>query len=130
MEKSHIPMILTFSLPYPFWYNPQCFLEILPLPHFSENLFPPFKKRMRLGGEKRTLCILLKVYFIIFDYFLCYSRRILILFECFYCYQPFPIWFLRKFSELLFLWPNKTEGSKAIEQEYKTHGNFSNYVNL
>ena len=103
MKKSHLSITLAFPLPSPFWFPQHILLKIAPTNQFFGNFISLLEKRFGTERGYRTMCIHLQVS-TIFNSFCVFLL----------------IWILQKYSELPFLWPNKTEDKQYVPSYHWT----------
>ena len=96
IKKFHPSYDLCISSSLTFQLSKKIFLKIAALTKVFRNFISSSKNCVRVW---KTMCICVKLYVTIFEYFWCSCWSLLMFFECFYCCWPCLMWFFVTISQ-------------------------------
>ena len=96
IKKFHPSYDLYISSSLTFQLSKKIFLKIASPTKVFRNFISSLKNCVRVW---ETMCICVKLYVTIFEYFWCSCWSLLMFFECFYCCWPCLVWFFVTISQ-------------------------------
>ena len=134
IKKFHPPYDICISSCFAIQLPKKIFLKIAAPTKVFRNFISSSKNCVRVW---ETMCIRLKLYVIISEYFWCSCWSLLMFFECFYCCWSYLMWFFVTISQTKTsqIFMTKYNKRQAIEvqsfiERTETYGKFSDQTNL